>query len=192
MDRMSVLMLIVLMLGGCAQTPDSSPLTISSARYAEAFDTARMVLRDNRFELNRVDAAEGVIVSSAHRSAGLATPWDVDQSSFSQEAEDLLHRQQRVVRVTFERADGGSSLSAEGELVVRVGVVVQRLYQPGLRIATGALSRSSHARDPELIRRRMQPVYTVSRTKDPKLAARLVEQIRRRLNGQDKQSETSS
>ncbi len=81
------------LLPGCGTTPrPATALPIPSGRYAEAFDAAREALRDLRFDLERVDARLGVITSRPHATDGLATPWDLDQTSSRQEVQDLMHQ----------------------------------------------------------------------------------------------------
>ena len=60
-------------------------MRVEPGQYAVAFDTARDVLRDNLFTLDRVDGRAGVITTQAKRSAGLASPWDGEQSTAEQD-----------------------------------------------------------------------------------------------------------
>ncbi|MBX3315344.1 MAG: hypothetical protein KF902_00620 [Phycisphaeraceae bacterium] len=69
----------------------------------------------------------------------------------------------------------------QGALLLRVDVVVDRVYRPGSRIETKSIRHSSTYQDPDLVKRGMQPSYSVSRERDDLLAARLAEDIRKRL-----------
>jgi hypothetical protein len=103
-----------------AATVDPSQDLITSRRFASgayagesgAFDLARDVLREEGFILDRVDAAAGIITTRPKTTAGLATPWDAEQSSAEQEIDDLANRQQRTVRITFEPVERASTTAA--------------------------------------------------------------------------------
>lgn len=104
---------------GTASTIDPSQDLITSRRFTSgayagesgAFDLARDVLREEGFMLDRVDAAAGVITTRPKTTAGVATPWDSEQSSAEQEIDDLANRQQRTVRITFEPVDRPTPLA---------------------------------------------------------------------------------
>src|SRR5262249_15003949 len=166
-----------------------------------AFDAARDVLRENRFDLNRVDGHAGVITTFTKPSAGLLSPWDSEQSTFGQEVDDLMDYQQRRIRVTFEPIStpatappsppgppgrGGARraltvLSGSGETIMRIRATIERIERPIWRPDTTAVGLYTRAVDPDLVRRGLQPSYTVPVSEDPLLAARLVEGARQRL-----------
>lgn len=175
------------LLGACAAGPvDDAALTIPADRYAATFEAARGVLRDARFDLNRVDARAGVITTYPKKSIGLLSPWDGEQSTVYQEFDDLFNRQRRVVRVTFEPADaslppGADLLSVEvPELIMRISVVVEREQQPGWRLESTSVRLNSRTTDLALAERGLTPWYTVAVTQDPAFAARLTDEIRQR------------
>ncbi|MBY0308331.1 MAG: hypothetical protein K2Q09_06290, partial [Phycisphaerales bacterium] len=89
------------LLGACAPTGATalSGARIPAAEYAGAFQAARQTLRDYRFELDRVDAPQGVLTSAPRASPGLAKPWEVESGSAA--VDDLLSFQQRTVQVAF-------------------------------------------------------------------------------------------
>lgn len=185
---MKALALIVLCFAliGCAAPGTGSEFRVEGAGYAAAFDAARQTLIDARFDLERVDARAGVITTRPKSTAGLATPWDAEQSSISQEVEDLANQQQRTIRVWFEpeiRADPAPEdlRHIEGPMVVRVEVVIERVHKPGWRIETTAVRFSSFSRDPELTERAMWPRYSVAFAQDPEYAGRLAHAIERRI-----------
>jgi hypothetical protein len=182
-------------LGGCAASHDASPaFEVPPGRYAEAFEIARDVLVSYRFELQRVDAAGGVISTDPKTTAGLATPWDAEQGRLYQEFEDLGNRQRRVARITFEPAapvqPSADLRDAPGALTGLVQVYTERTRRPGWRIETTSVRYSSFSRDEELVRRGMFPQYTVPTTRDPDLSARIAERIRRRLGAESKPAQT--
>jgi hypothetical protein len=193
-------------LGGCA-TPKPLPptFTVEAGGYDAAFDAVRATLRASRFEIERVDAGAGVISTSPKQSAGLATPWDGEQSTMHDEFEDLGNHQQRTVRVTFEPAGtvtppapGSPGPSAPesplgettglvdlrtypGPLVGRVLVVIEREHRPGRRVSSVAIASSTFTQDPALGPRGMAGAYWTPVAQDPLLAGRLAAKIRKSL-----------
>tara|TARA_A100000171_G_scaffold42230_1_gene43455 strand:+ start:4026 stop:4640 length:615 start_codon:yes stop_codon:yes gene_type:complete len=122
----------------------SATLSIDRAAGDElVFDAARETLMDYRFALDRVDARRGVITTHPKRTAGIATPWDQEQSGIDQEWEDLLNEQRRVVRVEFDRDE-----QAQGEPITELRVLVEviRTHRPGWRVQTESVRLSNHAR----------------------------------------------
>jgi len=179
---------------GCAssQEPTRTEIRVAPGEYAEAFESAKRVLRRQRFALERVDAAAGVITTKPKRTAGLATPWDLEQSTLRQEWGDFINDQQRRVRVVFAPAgeltdDRPRPQAAPGEaapdlrtldqpIVGRVEVVVERRYRPGWRIPPVSARRASFAFDP-IFASRIGRRYTVPRSQDRRLATRLSDEI---------------
>jgi hypothetical protein len=177
-------------LWGCADARREAEAGLAVARvekYAEGFAAARQVLRDEGFILERVDSrAEGggVITTRPKTTAGLATPWDREQSTFGQDLEDLFQRQQRVVRVEFASSAGGAELTSESPANVSVHVVIQRVQVPGHKLEPEAVWQHSYYVDPELGDRMMQPSYAVAWKEDRLLAERLAKEIGRASAGE--------
>lgn len=127
-----------------AATVDPSQDLITSRRFASgayagesgAFDLARDVLREEGFILDRVDAAAGIITTRPKTTAGLATPWDAEQSSAEQEIDDLANRQQRTVRITFEPVERASATTAPATTTPTLTVPTA----PGIAAATSGTS----------------------------------------------------
>jgi hypothetical protein len=183
---MRILMLIAVcaLLGGCASSREGPAVDVSPGQYGAAFAAAKESLAHFRFELDRVDARAGVISTKSKATSGLATPWDTEQSSLGQEVEDLLNRQYRRVRITFEPEEGvlvDDVRLLEGPLVCTVTVSVERLRRPGWRIETTSSRLSSTYLDPEWQTRGMWPTYTVPFAQDHRLAARLAAAIEKRM-----------
>lgn len=182
--RTLVLALLVACTGGCAVNGPSE-VQLDASQYAVAFDAARRALVDSRFELDRVDARAGVITTQPKPTAGAATPWDGEQSSPRQEIEDLVNKQQRRVRITFEPADHASSPSTpdlrtvQGPLLARVEVAVDRIHRPGLVLESSAPRFSGRAVSRRLSERGMHPEYAVAFSRDDALARRVAAEIRR-------------
>lgn len=176
-------------LGGCAGSHAPS-FRVEPGQYARAFDASRDVLREYRFTLERVDAAAGVITTRPKATAGLATPWDSEQSTLGQEFEDLVNDQKRRVRISFEPADkaaakpgaAGESLGAsDGALIARVDVGVYRIENPGLRLPPGAISQASLTTDPALKQRWVTYGMETPVARDSRLASRLAAAIERHI-----------
>jgi hypothetical protein len=187
MRLLSILCLLALAIGGCAVAPRaSSEVRVPTGGYAAAFDAARETLLARRFELERVDARAGVITTRPKSSSGLATPWDTEQSTLTQEVEDLFNRQQRHIRITFEPAAPGETpddlRTVSGALTARVEVVIERLHRPGWQIEPAAVRFSSYTRDPALASRGLWPAYAVPFAQDPALAAAIEADIAARLS----------
>jgi hypothetical protein len=196
--------MVGLLVAGCSSEGPTT-FEIAPSEYDVAFKQTREVLRDWHFNVDRVDAASGVITTRPKFSAGLATPWVSQQSSLTEEWEDFANRQERRVRVTFEPkslADSAESPQGTGGLVgspfvdvrqsgepviARVEVTVDRVQLPGWQPQTKSIRRSGRTRDPALEDRGMWPEYRVPDRQDPDLAARLVREITERVQEQRKQ-----
>lgn len=134
------LLLAGLALGACAGTPDAqtSSNVVRTDDYAAAFDATRRALREHHFDLDRVDAAGGVITTFPTSSAGLATPWIDHASTFTGAVEGVIHRDRRTAVVEFKPAaptdDASVDLrAASGPLLAIVRVSVERAYVPDRR-----------------------------------------------------------
>ncbi|MCC5822071.1 MAG: hypothetical protein LAT64_14470 [Phycisphaerales bacterium] len=175
MTRAIAIPILLLALGllapGCASVPPGAraDAEMTPESYPDLFNAARDVLTEYRFTLDRVDAARGVITTAPKRTAGLATPWDREQSTIGQSFEDLAHQHERIARVTFEPADNPTRVGVE--------VVVQRVRRPHWRIETDAIRMSTHARDPLAIRAGVPTEYREPVSEDRALAARLMHRI---------------
>ncbi len=159
---------------GCASPPTGAraDADITPESYPDLFNAARAVLTNYRFTIDRVDAARGVITTHPKRTAGLASPWDREQSSLAQEFEDLVHQQERTARITFEPADAPTRVSVE--------VVVGRVHRPHWRIETDAIRQSTHARDPLGIRTGQPAEFRETVAEDRALARRIMADIHAR------------
>ena len=164
-----LLMIVVgVLVGGCSSAR-SPEFEIGPGRYDAAFDATREVLREHRFQLERVDAAAGVITTQPKSTAGAASPWDKEQSTLGQEVEDLLNLQRRVVRVSFEEGKG------------RVEVTVYRMQTPGLRPSSRAIALTHVAANPQATAQGTGTAYETAVSQDTRLAARLAEAIGKRI-----------
>jgi len=167
-------------IGGCAAKGPST-FAVPAGEYVVAFESAREVLRNRRFPIERVDSEQGVLTTAAKPSSGFATPWDLDQTTVSQEFSDLVNQQNRRVRVTFENADGVPNLNRDGAIVGRVDVVVYRMQDYSLRPASRALLFSTRSTDPTLSAQGIYPQYEVPSQADSRLADRVARDIEREM-----------
>lgn len=166
------------MLTGCGSTPGGPEIAVAPDQYSDAIAATRDVLRSYRFRVDRVDAAGGVVTTAPKSSSGLATPWDGEQSSFTQELEDLGNNQERRVRVTFDRA---TTPDADERITARVEVVVDRVQRPGWRPTPKSVRHSTVTMDPDLAARQMWPTYSVPIRQDHEFASEIAGKIERRL-----------
>lgn len=183
--------LAALLAAGCSSSKPSLTMDVAPGSYPAAFAAVRESLVEKHFELDRVDARAGIITTRAKTTAGLATPWDPEQSTTVQEFEDLANQQQRRVRVSFQPINpnipasrvvtGPDMLDYKGPMVARFDVTIERIQRPGWRPSPRAISLSSFSRDPGLVERGMQPAYSVPFADDPELAKRLVDDARTRM-----------
>jgi hypothetical protein len=183
MIKWALMLVGAVLLGGCTSSATSSEFAVGSGRYGVAFDATREVLRDYRFQLERVDAQRGVITTQPKATAGLVAPWDREQSTLGQEAEDLVNNQTRVVRVSFENAAGTGDAPPDpaGLLKARVEVTVYRRQTPGLRVPSRAVGMTTVTTDPEAVKQGVGTEYNVAVTQDTRLAVRLAGEIEKRL-----------
>ena len=204
MSRLLALLVLALAcLPGCAASrqnaglPAAATFTIPAERYAEAFEVARDEIVRRRFEIERVDASAGVIVSRPKTGAGLLAPWTLAPGA--RVVEDTLNAQTRVIEIGFQAAEAvaeapqgtPSALAeprpsvpparAEGTVIVSVRVLVNRRVSPAHRLDPTAIRYSLSAIDPSLFQRGLSTRYDAPRDLDGRAAAQLARSIRRRL-----------
>lgn len=180
------------LLGACAaETGGSREFAVPAGSYEAAFDATSDLLREMHFELERIDAASGVITTKAHFSPGLLEPWDPTQTGLDQEWEDALNMQAREVRVTFAPADQEPAAAdaaltsgeapidlrqAGGDLVGSVWVTIFRQQRAGRRLDSEWVGGSTVYQDPDL-NARAGARYLVPLRRDERLEARLADRI---------------
>lgn len=193
----ALLFTLLFTLGGCASKPTPATIAIEPGAYPRVFDAAREVLLAQDFELERVDAASGILSTVPKGSAGLATPWISDAGSLAEQVQDLGASHWRVARVTFQPAaptdrppigTPGSGFSdlpdlrqSDQPLEAVVQVFVYERYKPNRRLETESIRRSTFFTDPDLLARGIQPNHLTPLRQDPGLASTLADRIRRRL-----------
>jgi len=174
---------VLVSLSACRGVRHASTLSGESGGYAAAFDAARETLRARGFELERVDAASGTIVTQPKASAGLATPWNADPTTLRQSADDLLNHQQRRVRVTFLAPDAEHPPAADQPFEVCVEVVIDRVQEPGLRVPAKAPTLWTTTSDAARTDQGVGGEFTVPVARDAELEARIASEIESRLRG---------
>ncbi|MCA9300148.1 MAG: hypothetical protein KDA28_13840 [Phycisphaerales bacterium] len=186
------MILLVAAPGGCTSTHERS-IALEAAQYDEAFTAARELLRERQFRIERVDARHGVITTEPTWSGGFATPWDLEQTTFTQELSEFAQNSRRRVRVVFEPSnlepedDPATQLvpstlapdlrTWDGPITAHFEVVVEEIQRTGWRPETESIRRSTFTLDPALQRRRMYPTYEVAVTRDEALERRLAEAL---------------
>ena len=175
---------LLTLMAGCTPV-QSGPLSVSPERYPAAFQAARDVLRDADFVLERTDVRAGVLTTAVKTTVGAASPWDEEQSTAGQEMEDLFNRQARTVRVVFSPRGSVSDpagladvRAASVPIDVEVVATLYRRQRPGWRPDSTGVSLHRHWADSATPVRGEQ---VVAIDEDRDLAAKLKEQIRRRL-----------
>ncbi len=148
---------------GCAKPPQGPAfLTIESARYQEAFDAAMAASRANDMSPTLRDRRLGVIDTEPSIAGSVIEPWRPGNDSLSQAWENTLVFQRRRARFEFTPASfreppgsgvgdllgvAGSPLDLttyEGAVELRVSVVVERSFTPGIRRDTWSSAGTTH------------------------------------------------
>lgn len=165
---------------GCASSPGPSAFQVSDDQYARVFDATRDELTRMGFDLERIDAQAGVIETRPKQTAGIATPWDTEQTTLGQEWEDFTNDQRRVVRVTFDAAQAQPADSQPAGREVSVEVTVYRLRVPGQRIETEAIRLSRRSIDELELASGRAGFYLTPIGRDTRLESRLAAGIEKR------------
>jgi hypothetical protein len=203
-QRCLLIILLAACLAGCARRdrvdappPAAASFVVAAEDYDAAFEVAQAELRRRLFELERVDAQAGVILTRPEAGAGLLTPWTIDRGG--RLIEDTLNAQSRTVEVRFEPAESlarpprgtpsaladpdlpTSPRRAEGSVVVSVRVLVSRRVTPTRRLEPTAIAMSSTPAAPRLSQRNLGGVYDLPRDLDAAASARFARAMDRRL-----------
>lgn len=178
---------------GCRSASGPTSVSLLPGQYARAFEETKDLLAARQFTLERVDARAGVITTRPKPTAGLATPWDTEQSSLRQEFEDVMNQQERRVRVVFtepseqaaptpEGTAPGDRREAAGELIARFEVTLLRVSVPGTRVEPSAIRMSTRSQDPELARRGVGGRDRIAIATDDAFASRLARTLEQRMS----------
>lgn len=181
--RNSLLGLIAgVLLGGCRSSPATATFDVGPGEYAQAFDQARDTVREWGFELDRVDAARGIITTIPRESAGFATPWVNHARGFGDAWEDTMNPRRRMVEVRFVDPTDGSAdepdlRAVQGPLQGQVIVTVLGLHRPWRRLDSTSIRFSSVSFDPAAIQRGESGAVEEVIGEDAKLAGVLAGEI---------------
>ncbi|MGH7131046.1 MAG: hypothetical protein ACREJO_03780 [Phycisphaerales bacterium] len=174
-------------IGGCAAPkPTEFEVLVPRGQYPESFAAAREVLHDEHWTIERADSRAGVITTRNTFTASLTGPADRQLSSTMSSPDDILNRQQRLIRMTWEPRDGDAPYddigAFDGPLLLRVRAIRLRVQDPGWRVPSTSVRYASRAIDPDLVARGMSPDYAVALNVDEELSAQLAAQIAARMN----------
>jgi hypothetical protein len=143
---------VALLSVGCASPTASTSFEVPASLYAAVFDAARDVLREQGFELDRVDARSGVISTAPRASAGLATPWVQHNPTLPGAASATLHPDRRMAVVSFvplgSEQDVADLRTFDGTLLARVEAPALRLRRVGRHLDPTAIRLANWWRDP--------------------------------------------
>jgi hypothetical protein len=192
-------------LASCASKAKPYPaVAVSAGKYAEAFEVAKDALREFQFDLDRVDAAGGIVTTHARGSAGFATPWVPHTSSLGESARGFVERERRRAAVVFQPAGATlpdtaagtpetglgkpidlalEPMNPEAEMTAHVRVWIERVYRPGRRVSATSVRLSSFTSDPELREQGLEPAFAVETKSDSALEGRIASWISGRLAG---------
>lgn len=149
---MRLWIMFFIMATGCAKPPQGPAfLTIDSARYREAFDAAMDASRANDMSPSMRDRRLGVIDTEPSIAGSVIEPWRTGSDSLGQAWENTLVFQRRRARFEFTPASfrepqgtgvpdllgvAGPPLDLttyDGAVELRVSVVIERSFEPGIR-----------------------------------------------------------
>ncbi|MGP1345979.1 MAG: hypothetical protein ACTS3F_04825 [Phycisphaerales bacterium] len=165
-----------------APTPDPA-LSIGPGQYTTAFDAALNELRNQGFELDRIDARNGIITTAPRASAGLATLWIAHASTPGGAVDDTIHPDRRTAAIAFQPA-GTAVPGQESDLRTHAGPI-----DASVRVSVLRLRRAGRHLDPTGIRLAgwwtdptdPLPIALVPVDEDPDLAHRIARGIEQRL-----------
>jgi hypothetical protein len=129
---------------GCAAQRPPEVLRIDAARYQQAFDAALETARRHGMPPALRDRRGGIIETQAVLAASWLEPWRSDASR-----ESTVTMERRRVRFEFVAADPPAVvrdlLEYQGAIELRVWVVVDRAYSPGVRRDTWSRALTTRA-----------------------------------------------
>jgi len=162
--RCLAILFLIMMATGCAKPPQGPAfLTIDSARYQEAFEAAMGASRANDMAPSLRDRRLGVIDSEPSIAGSIIEPWRTGSDSLGQAWENTLVFQRRRARFEFTpvafrepQTTGVPDLlgvagppldltTYDGAVELRVSVVVERSFSPGIRRDTWATAGTTRA-----------------------------------------------
>lgn len=156
--RTAALLAVAAAMSGCAGNAGPEMMTINAAQYDAAFGAAIDAARAQGMAAGLRDRRAGVIETEPAIASSLLEPWHADNASFDQAVENTIAFQRRRARFEFVPAGSASAAPAsaasnqpggvlelssavpspdltqhQGPIELRVSVVVERSYEPGIR-----------------------------------------------------------
>ncbi len=205
MFRLACITTCCVLATGCAKPPQGPAfLTIESARYREAFDAAMAASRANDMSPSLRDRRLGVIDTEPSIAGTVIEPWRSGDDSLGQAWENTLVFQRRRARFEFTPASfrepqgtgvpdllgvAGPPLDLtayDGAVELRVSVVVERSFTPGIRRDTWSRAGMTRA----VIRRPVSSPDTPTKpfwtpvTRDTAFERRLLAEVAGRLGAE--------
>lgn len=203
-----VLILLALCLVGCAGgrprtvapgsfEPAAATFSVRAEDYGAAFEAARTELLRRRFDLERVDAQAGVLLTRPETGAGLLAPWTMGLGT--RPLEDTLNAHSRTVEIRFEAAEtatapprGTTGVLADPGLpvppgraaetvIVSVRVLVSRRVTPNRRLDPSGIRYSLNSVEPDLFQRGLGTTFHAPSDLDPAASRQIARIIERSL-----------
>jgi hypothetical protein len=161
--RVALITTACVLLTACAKSEGPAFLTIEPAMYREAFDAAMAATRANDMPPTMRDRRLGLIDTEPSVAGSVIEPWRSGNATLGQAWENTLVYQRRRARFEFTPASfreppaaGGPDLlgvggapadltAYDGPVELRVSVVVERSFTPGIRTDTWTSSNTSRA-----------------------------------------------
>ena len=181
----------------CRCPPAAATRAVPVEDYAGVFQAARDELTRRRFEIERVDARSGVIVTEPKTGAGLLAPWTLAPGA--RIAEDTLNAQSRVIEVRFEAAEAAIQAprgvqapladpqptlppgQAAETVLVSVRVLILRRVSPNRRLDSSGIRYSVDSTNPALSRRGLGTRFDAPKDLDERAAAQVARSIQVRF-----------
>ena len=157
------LALVAFLLGGCASSKGPDYLRVETGRYDEAFDAAMEAARHHDLAPTLRDRRGGVIETETSIAASVLDFWRGENASLDQAVENTVAFQRRRARFEFTPVEDRPSPATnprpdlfsgrtvdvgeiDGPLELRVWVIIERAYQPGVQRDTWSRRLTTIAR----------------------------------------------
>ncbi len=141
---------------GCSRAVSApNPIAIAPAEYHRMFDASVDVLRNHKFIVDRKDRRFGIVTSRPQVASSILEPWQTDNSTPIDYAENTINYQRRTVRVELRPVTAQPAApqpnsaapapstppvaDSPAEFELAVTVTVDRLYHPPIQLYTSAL-----------------------------------------------------
>jgi hypothetical protein len=142
---MSLLLLALMLIGGCAapRAGVENPTRIAASEYDRVFEEAVEVLRDYRFRVDRRDRRFGVITTEPRTAGSVLEPWAEGNQTFDQALENTIQHQRRIIRIELSRREGGEATEAASDQTVADYELLVRAQLQRRQRVTGPLNTAA-------------------------------------------------